>query len=254
MNEVKWKGEAVFYANNAQFRENCGGFQRYNDTLESWQRTISGNELNETLRCKDFQLNEIRQGDCIEAPELDNEKKYNDAVEAFELFKYLKSSTLSYDDVINLGGMMIDDQTTIHAETPTYPAIERKITYSQLMAIGKLKRAMIEKSAPKIAPDLTPDVEHKKSIDYLNECAEVQKQRSEQYDSKGTGERSFYAAAKAFNAMTGQNLKGSDVCLLLACVKAVRQYSDPTRVHEDSLLDLVSYASLWAEELNKELK
>jgi hypothetical protein len=94
----------------------------------------------------------------------------------------------------------------------------------------------------------------KKSIDYLNECMEVQKQRGEQYDSKGTGERSFDAAAKAFNAMTGQNLKGSDVCLLLACVKAVRQYSDPARVHEDSLLDLVSYTSLWAEELNKELK
>jgi len=94
----------------------------------------------------------------------------------------------------------------------------------------------------------------KLATQYLNECIEVQKQRGEQYDSKGTGERSFAAAASAFNAMTGQNLKGSDVCLMLACVKAVRQYSDPNRVHEDSLLDLVSYASLWAEELNKEAK
>ena len=94
----------------------------------------------------------------------------------------------------------------------------------------------------------------KSSKDYLKECIEVQNQRGEQYDSKGTGERSFAAAASAFNAMTGNNLKGSDVCLLLACVKAVRQYSDTTRVHEDSLLDLVSYASLWAEELNKEVK
>ncbi|YP_010660129.1 phosphofructokinase [Pseudoalteromonas phage HS1] len=94
----------------------------------------------------------------------------------------------------------------------------------------------------------------KLAIQYLNECIEVQKQRGEQYNSKGTGERSFAAAASAFNAMTGQNLKGSDVCLMLACVKAVRQYSDPNRVHEDSLLDLVSYASLWAEELNKEAK
>lgn len=94
----------------------------------------------------------------------------------------------------------------------------------------------------------------KLATQYLNECIEVQKQRGEQYDSKGTGERSFAAAASAFNAMTGQNLKGSDVCLMLACVKAVRQYSDPSRVHEDSLLDLVSYASLWAEELNKEVK
>tara|TARA_B100000768_G_C11265547_1_gene370896 strand:- start:1763 stop:2113 length:351 start_codon:yes stop_codon:yes gene_type:complete len=94
----------------------------------------------------------------------------------------------------------------------------------------------------------------KLATQYLNECIEVQKQRGEQYDSKGTGERSFAAAASAFNAMTGKNLKGSDVCLMLACVKAVRQYSDPLRVHEDSLLDLVSYASLWAEELNKEIK
>lgn len=89
---------------------------------------------------------------------------------------------------------------------------------------------------------------------YLSECIDVQNQRGEQYDSKGTGERSFDAAAKAYNALTGQNLKGSDVCLMLSCVKAVRQYSDPSRLHEDSLLDLVSYASLWAEELNKEIK
>ena len=77
----------------------------------------------------------------------------------------------------------------------------------------------------------------KKSIDYLNEGMEVQKQRGEQYDAKGTGELSFDAAAKAFNAMTGQNLKVSYVCLILTFVKAVRKYSDTTRVHEDSLLD-----------------
>lgn len=94
----------------------------------------------------------------------------------------------------------------------------------------------------------------KTASDYLNECISVQKERGEQYDSSGTGERSFDAAAKAFNAMTGGKLKGSDVCLLLTCVKAVRQYSNPNRLHDDSLLDGVSYLSLWAEELNKEIK
>lgn len=145
MNEIEWEDGKVCYAYGEQ----------YADPI-----------ISSVLGAKDFQLNEIRQGDYISASELDTEQKYNDAVEVFELFKYLKSSTLSYDDVINLGGMMIDDQTTIHAETPTYPAIERKITYSQLMAIGKLKRAMIEKSAPKIAPDLTPDVEFKDGNKY----------------------------------------------------------------------------------------
>jgi hypothetical protein len=111
----------------------------------------------------------------------------------------------------------------------------------------------VNKSAPKTTKSVSTDKKHKTSKQYLSECIEVQKQRGEQYDSNGTGERSFDAAAKAFNALTGKELKGSDVCLLLTCVKAVRQYSNSNRLHEDSLLDLVSYASLWAEELNKEL-
>ena len=91
-----------------------------------------------------------------------------------------------------------------------------------------------------------------KSTELLSQCAAVQSERGKQYDVGGTGERSFKAAAEAFNAMTGKNLKGSDVCLMLVCVKAVRQYSDPARVHDDSVLDLVSYAALWGEEIYNE--
>ena len=97
------------------------------------------------------------------------------------------------------------------------------------------------------------DIKPKSATEYLTECIEVQKQRGKKFDSSGTGERSFDAAAQAYNALTGGSLKGSDVCLILTCVKAVRQYSNPDRLHEDSLLDGVSYLSLWAEELNKEL-
>lgn len=91
------------------------------------------------------------------------------------------------------------------------------------------------------------------SVQYLNRCIDVQAERGEQYDSKGTGERSFAAAAAMFNAATGKDLKGSDICLIQDCLKVVRQYSDPSRIHDDSLLDKVSYSALWAEELNKEL-
>ena len=203
---------------------------------------------------KHFQLNTIKKGDYIEASELDTEQKYNDAVEVFGLFGL--ECHASYSLLKSYGNLYVESGTEVYACTDESESVERKITYNQLMAIGELKRMMNgrDKSAPKTALDLTPGIEIKTSKDYLNECIEVQNQRGEQYDSKGTGERSFAAAASAFNAMTGQNLKGSDVCLLLACVKAVRQYSDTTRVHEDSLLDLVSYASLWAEELNKEAK
>ena len=93
----------------------------------------------------------------------------------------------------------------------------------------------------------------KKAGDYLKESLGIQEERGAQYDSEG-GERSFASCAAAFNAITGRDLKGSDVCLMLQLLKDVRQYSNPERIHEDSLLDKVSYASLHAEELNAELK
>lgn len=154
MNNIKWKDEAVFYANGTQFREGCGGFQRYNDTLESWQRTISGDELDKTLKSKGFQLNEIRQGDCIKASELDTEQKYNDAVEAFGLFGF--KPYLNYDmskrdfikQALNYGeGFIVDDELDLIIDYNGVNDISqkiRKITYPQLMAIGKLKRLMNE--------------------------------------------------------------------------------------------------------------
>lgn len=93
----------------------------------------------------------------------------------------------------------------------------------------------------------------KTSVEFLSACIAVQDERGKQYDASGTGERSFAAAASAFNAATGKSLTGSDVCLVLAMVKLVRQYSQPNRLHHDSLLDGVSYMGLWAEELSKEL-
>ncbi len=89
--------------------------------------------------------------------------------------------------------------------------------------------------------------------DFLLACIDIQEERGKQYDSKGDGERSFAAVAAAFNAITGKDLKGSDICLIQQVLKDVRQYSDPARIHEDSLLDKVSYASLHVEELKKEL-
>ena len=250
---IEWKEGAVCFANKLQHFA-LADF----DTVKKFAHTYD-----------DFQLNTIKLGDFIEASELDTKRKYYDVIEVFELFgfapyeieaaealRYANQVFFASDDLLFIGALEICKE------------IKRKLTYQQIMAIGELKRLEIErdKSHVELSVDggemslnsnfsANPNSSNcKTSKDYLSECIEVQNQRGEQYDSKGTGERSFAAAASAFNAMTGQNLKGSDVCLLLTCVKAVRQYSDTTRVHEDSLLDLVSYASLWAEELNKELK
>ena len=234
MSNIKWEDGAVCFANGEQHKYDL-------------------NKLENLIIFDDFQLNEIRQGDYIEDSELDTEQKYDDVVEVFRLFDFeWGDSALTRYSSSNFNNALTCCDNWLWQTTAAYVKNKRKLTYPQIMAIGELKRFELEKSAPKTAPDLTADVGNKTAKDYLNECIEVQNQRGEQYDSKGTGERSFDAAAKAFNAMTGQNIKGSDVCLVLTCVKAVRQYNDPTRVHEDSLLDLVSYASLWAEELNKE--
>lgn len=69
-------------------------------------------------KAKDFQLNEIRKGDYIDGQELDTEQKYNDAVAVFELFNIQASAK-------DCGNWQV-----------------RKISYPQLMAIGKLKRLM----------------------------------------------------------------------------------------------------------------
>lgn len=90
------------------------------------------------------------------------------------------------------------------------------------------------------------------SVEFLQSCIDVQAERGKQYDPKGDKERSFATVASMFNEVRSTELKGSDICLILEFVKLVRQYADPSRVHDDSLLDKVSYSSLWAEELKRE--
>ena len=94
---------------------------------------------------------------------------------------------------------------------------------------------------------------HKTATDYLQECMDIQKQRGEEYSSTGEPERSFSTVAQVFTLITGKELVGSDIVLIQQILKDIRQYADPTRFHEDSGLDKVSYAALHSEELRKEL-
>lgn len=84
----------------------------------------------------------------------------------------------------------------------------------------------------------------------LQEGLSILSERGKQYGSEGE-ERSFPQVAQAFTALTGKQLVGSDVCLILALVKQVRQYAQP-RYHHDSAVDGVNYLALQAEELQKE--
>ena len=89
------------------------------------------------------------------------------------------------------------------------------------------------------------------AADFLSEGLKILSERGNQYGSNQR-ECSFPQAAEAFNAITGHNLKGSDVCLILALVKQVRQYAQPKRFHVDSGVDGVNYLALQSQELKKE--
>lgn len=90
----------------------------------------------------------------------------------------------------------------------------------------------------------------KTAADFLSEGLRILSERGKQYGSEGN-ERSFAQVAQAFTAVTGKQLVGSDICLILALVKQVRQYAQP-RYHHDSAVDGVNYVALQAEELQKE--
>lgn len=93
----------------------------------------------------------------------------------------------------------------------------------------------------------------KNSQEFLAAVSKVQAERGKEYDlDDNQKERSFAATAKAFNAITRKDLTPAEVCLLLALLKHVRQWTNPERLHEDSLLDGLSYTSLMCEELAKQ--
>lgn len=93
-----------------------------------------------------------------------------------------------------------------------------------------------------------------KSIEILRRAAQLQEERGRDYDKEGKEERSNHVVADLFNILKGEQvLAPSDVFLILEFVKLARQYSNPNRLHLDSVMDKTSYSSLWGEALIQEL-
>jgi len=87
--------------------------------------------------------------------------------------------------------------------------------------------------------------------DFLSEGLRILSERGKQYDPSGTKEMSFDNVAGAFNCLTNSRLRGSDVCLILALLKVVRQNANED-FHEDSAVDFVNYAALHGELVKSE--
>lgn len=72
------------------------------------------------------------------------------------------------------------------------------------------ERLEIEPAAPSTAADI------------LEECKAILGQRGQEYETDSKKERSFPQVAIAFNAITGHEIKGSEVALMLQILKDVR--------------------------------
>ena len=84
--------------------------------------------------------------------------------------------------------------------------------------------------------------------EFLLESAKTMAERGKTYDTHGEQERSMGKTIKAFNIITGNNLKESDGWLIMELLKNVRQWTNEP-YHHDSALDGVAYSALKAEAL-----
>lgn len=129
--------------------------------------------------------------------------------------------------------------------------VDDKSSYDDFIRAGWTNEQLVNEGLatwnnPTVA---TANVKSKSATDLLSDCTAIQNERAVEY--KAGGERSFNSVSTAFNAITGKDITPAEMALILQILKDVRQWSKD-RLHPDSVLDSVSYASLKGEELYKQ--
>lgn len=85
--------------------------------------------------------------------------------------------------------------------------------------------------------------------EYLARAAAVQAERGKHYDKDNKQqERSMQKIVTMFNTLTGKDLNDTEGWLFMIILKMVRAQAKPGVHHDDTWLDLVSYAALAAEQ------
>lgn len=146
----------------------------------------------------------------------------------------------------------VEDQTEFYWANGWFEASYEPISlHQEIYDDFEMRPAKPMMSLKQVVKQLHPDAfapedtKHKSSIDFLDEVKAIQSQRAAEYEQDG-GERSFAKVATVFNTYTGKDLQPSDIALMLEILKNVRFYSQDG-YHSDSVVDKISYGSLWAE-------
>ena len=137
MSDINWKDGAVCCANGKQLMAMFSSsvlndINHYDVSFES------------ALNQHDFQLNELREGDFIPASEIDTEQKYNEVVEVFGLFGFKRFEDIKFK-VFNSAYLAVDSYLDLSGMAKKKDNCKRQLTYHQIIAIGKLKRMMLDK-------------------------------------------------------------------------------------------------------------
>lgn len=136
-------------------------------------------------------------------------------------------SKIAIHDQIDKGRILVIDDDPVRTPEATLGALNKAISQAELL-----------------------HKKYKSSIDFLNIVKDIQGERGAEYEQE-EGERSFDKIATVFNVYRGKDLLPSDIALILEIMKNVRFYAQD-RYHLDSVIDKVSYGSLWAELVTKE--
>ena len=144
MNDIEWKEGAVCYAGGKQWFNFKGALGLNLVDVNSYS---SSSEY--IFNLDDFKLNEPVTGDYIPKSELGTEQKYNDAIEVFGLFGFKPHlNHQGYNNMIHQWRGLEIWRENIASTNATDG---RKLTYNQLMAIGKLKRLMNERTSSAVS-------------------------------------------------------------------------------------------------------
>lgn len=191
MSDINWQDGAIGNAYGCQFFICDGLAYDENNRLfgDGWESGL--------IEVIDFQLNEIRTGDFIPASELDTEQKYNDVVEVFGLFCFPRYEDCTFEE--NESAILVaDEYGDFTGQGFEDKHCKRQLTYPQIMAIGKLKRMMLERAVPAVEFGVVEDelIDHQT----LGNKASSNKYEREITDRQGNSATvDVYDVLKAFN-------------------------------------------------------
>lgn len=163
---INFADGAVCFAEGKQWFLQVG----MEDMLFDWY--MCSRPFDSVITIEDYQLNTIKEGDCIEVSELD-EQKYNGVIKTVGLFGF--KECISFKSLKLCELLLIDSDGDAVGCNKAHIEVKRKLTYSQIMSIGELKRLEIERDKSDDTADkgISTDEELRVAREYFSKTGTI---------------------------------------------------------------------------------